>query len=330
MKAIGAAAITAAVLWAGSAAAQIPADVQARMREIGRVVAPVDTAKLYRPMFGPDLMNGVTAVRDVAFGTDPKQTLNVYKPAAAATGRPVLVFVPGGMGAKQMGGPEGEPFYDNVGAWGVKNGMLTIVTQFRAGPGVAWDAGARDVGATIAWAKAHAREHGGDPDRIYVMGQSNGATQTATWLGHPDIQGAGGPGVKAAVLMGGAWNILPLKLNAPPPRFIAGGPPGAAPGGPPGPGAGGPPPVDPAVMLQRSNLPGLKSLDIPVLLIAAELDPEERTEMVEVLGAELRKAGKTPTTYLIPGHSHMSEILSFGSADTTASAPVLQFLRGVR
>jgi triacylglycerol lipase len=314
MKAYGAAAMVAATLWAGSAAAQIPADVQARMREIGRVVAPVDTAKLYRPMFGPDLLAGVTVVRDAAFGTDPRQTLNVYKPAAAATGRPVLVFVPGGMGAKQMGGPEGEPFYDNVGAWGVKNGMLTIVTQFRAGPGVAWDAGARDVGATIAWAKAHAREHGGDPDRIYVFGQSNGATQTATWLGHPEIQGAGGPGVKAAVLMGGAWNILPLKLNAPPP-----GPPGGA-----------PPPVDPAVMLQRSNLAGLKTLNTPLLLIAAELDPEERTEMIDVLGAELRKAGKTPTTVIIPGHSHMSEILSFGSADTTASEPVLQFLRGVR
>ncbi len=327
MKVLSAAGMAAAALWAGSAAAQIPADVQAKMRQMGRVVAPVDTARLYRPLFDARLLDGVTVVRDVSFGADPKQVLNVYKPAAAGAGRPVLVFVPGGMGAKQMGGPEGEPFYDNVGAWGAKNGMVVINTQFRAGPGVAWDAGARDVGATIAWARAHAREHGGDPDRIFVFGQSNGATQTATWLGHPEIQGAGGPGVKAAVLMGGAWNILPLRLASPAPRFIAGGPPGPAPGGPPG---GAPPPVDPAVMLQRSNLPGLKSLDIPVLLIAAELDPEERTEMVEVLGAELRKAGKAPETVIIPGHSHMSEILSFGSADDTASAPVLRFLRAAR
>lgn len=314
-------------LWVGGAAAAIPADVQSRLREIGRVIAPVDTAKLYRPLFGPDLLAGVTAVREISFGADPKLALNLYKPAAAGSPRPVLIFIPGGQGAKQMGGPEGEPFYDNMGAWGVKNGMVVVTTQYRTGGGAPWDAGARDVGATIAWVKANARAHGGDPDRIFVFGQSNGATQLATYLGHPDLQGAGGPGVKGAVLMSGNWNILPLRLTSPPARFILPAGPGGPPAGPP---AGGPPPIDPAVMLQRSNLEGLKALNIPVLLIASELDPEERVEMVQVLGGEMRKAGKTPATVIVPGHSHISEVLAYGTADDTPSAPVLQFIRGVR
>jgi hypothetical protein len=66
------------------------------------------------------------------------------------------------------------------------------------------------------------------------------------------------------------------------------------------------------------------------MLIASELDPEERVEMVQVLSGEMRKAGRDPVTVVVPGHSHMSEVLSFNTADESASGPVLRFIRGVR
>ena len=319
----------AAALAAGGAAAQVPPDIEAKLREIGRVVAPVDSAKLYRPLFTTGLPATVSVTRDVAFGSDPKQVLNVYAPAARGAARPVLVFVPGGQGAKQMGGPEGEPFYDNMGGWGVKNGLVVVTTQYRTGGGAEWDAGARDVASTIQWVKANAARFGGDPNQVFVFGQSNGATQLATLLGHRDLQGPNGLGVKGAILMSGNWNILPIRLKSPPARFVLGGP-GGPPGGPPGPPGGARPEVEPAVMLQRSNLEGLKATTIPLMLVASELDPEERVEMVQVLSGELRKAGRDPVTVVIPGHSHMSEVLSFNTADESASAPVLRFIRDVR
>jgi triacylglycerol lipase len=248
----------AAALTAGSAAAQVPQDIEAKLREIGRVISPVESAKLYRPLFTAGLPADVNVTRDVAFGPDPKQVLNVYEPAQHGAARPVLIFVPGGQGLKQMGGPEGEPFYDNMGAWGVKNGLVVVTTQYRTGGGAPWDAGARDLASTIQWVKANAARHGGDPNRVFIFGQSNGATQLATFLGHRELQGPNGPGVKGAVLMSGNWNILPLRLKSPPARFVLGGPGGPPAGGPPGgaPG-GGPPPVDPAGKLPRSNLEGL-------------------------------------------------------------------------
>ncbi len=82
-------------------------------------------------------------------------------------------------------------------------------------------------------------------------------------------------------------------------------------------------------MLKRSDLAGLKAAAIPLMVIAAELDPEERVEMVDVMGRELRAAGRAPTTMVVPGHSHISEIFSFGTADDTMSAPVLTFIRRV-
>ena len=319
----------ALALCAGAALAAIPPDIQAQLRQIGRVIDAGNTAKLYRPLFTEILPAGVVGTRDIAFGDDPKQKLNVYTPAAKGSARPVLIFAPGGQGVKQMGGPEGEPFYDNVGGWGVKNGLVVVTTQYRTGGGAPWDAGARDLAATIAWVKANIAKQGGDPARIVIMGQSNGATQLANYLGHAELQGPGGPGVKGAILMGGNFNILPLKLTSPPSRLVTPRPAGAPAGGP----AAAPfppgPPVDPAEMLKRSDLAGLKAAPIPLMVIAAELDPEERVEMVDVMGRELRSAGRSPTTMIVPGHSHISEIFSFGTADETMSAPVLKFIRSV-
>ncbi len=324
--AIGAATLALAI-GAGAASAQIPADIQAKLREMGRVINAGDTAKLYRPLFGKELPPGVSSAHDIAYGEDPKQKLNVYTPQIAGTDpRPVLIFAPGGQGVNQMSGPEGEPFYDNVGIWGVRNGLLVVTTQYRTGGPNPWDTGAKDLAATIHWVKENIAIHGGDPERIVVMGQSNGATQLANYLGHADLQGPGGPGIKGAVLMGGNFNILPVRLTSPPARLVAPGQGGGPPAATPIPQG---PPVDPAVMLQRSNLPGLKASPVPMMVIAAELDPEERVEMVEVLGKELRAAGRTPATAVIPGHSHISEILSFGSPDETMSAPVLKFIQGV-
>ena len=312
--------------------AQVPPDIEAKLKALGRVIAPNDTARLYRPLFGPDFMAGVVATKDVAFGADPKQKLNVYTPAkAGGAPREVLVFIPGGQGVKQMDGPEGVPFYDNIGAWGVNNGLVVVVTQYRTGGGAGWDAGARDIASTLEWVKANIATKGGDPNHVVLWGQSNGATQLATWLGHADLRGAGATGVKGAILMSGGFNILPIRLKSPPAVFIRDpSPTGAAPAGPPpGPPAGGPPPLDPAVMLQRSNLEGLKAATIPIMLVASELDPEERVEMVQVLTGELTKAGRAPVSMVIPGHSHISEVNVIGTADRTVSDPVLKFVRSV-
>jgi hypothetical protein len=250
-----AAAIALTILGAASANAQVPQDIEAKLRELGRVIAPAETARLYRPLFANGPPPGVAVARDLAFGPDPKQRLNVYSPPSKAPPRPVLIFVPGGLGLKQIAGPEGEPFYDNIGAWGVKHGLVVLTTQYRTGASAAWDDGARDVASTIQWAKANVTRYGGDPAEIVILGQSNGVIQLATYLGHPELQPHGGSGVKAAILMSGAFNILPVRLKSPPARRAAGAD-GPAPVGLPG---GGPPPIDPQVMLQRSNLPGLKA-----------------------------------------------------------------------
>lgn len=63
----------------------------------------------------------------------------------------------------------------------VEKGFVFVSTNHRLLPEVAIDDIFRDVAKSIAWVHAHIAEHGGDPQRVFVMGHSSGA-QLATLL----------------------------------------------------------------------------------------------------------------------------------------------------
>jgi acetyl esterase/lipase len=80
---------------------RLPEPVQKRLAEIGPVYQSdirkyiPETFALFSPLLATMPKSGVTVTRDLAYGPDPKQKLDVYQPEAA-TGLPVLVYVHGG------------------------------------------------------------------------------------------------------------------------------------------------------------------------------------------------------------------------------------------
>jgi hypothetical protein len=127
-----------------------------------------------------------------------------------------------------------------------------------------------------------------------------------------------------------------------------GGPGGAAakggPGGGPGGGAkgtdaakgtggrggggGGRGQVDPAVQLERSALPGLKASKISFFLAYADLDPATMGTFIDTLKDQL--SASHPTEAMFKDHSHMSEVFSPGSPDTSVSGPILKWMKSVK
>lgn len=321
---------------AGSALAQVPPDVAAKVREVGRVIDPGRTALIYGPLAQSEPYAGVKVTRDIAYGQASAEQLSVFAPAQAATNRPVLIFVPGGQGNRREAIPMGEHFYDNIMLWAVKNGMIGVVMQRPGGPGAQWDSGAKQIGQVIAWAKANAAASGGDPNRVFIWGHSAGASALSVYLSHPESWPGGQVGVKGAHLMAGGINLAPLKVNAPPAQFALGfgggaaanraPPAGAAPGAPPAPGGN----QDPAVLLQRSALPGMLKLDLPLFVSAAELDPEERPAYVELLKEQMCAVQRCPTTTIYKDHGHMSEVFAINTADVSTSKPFLDWMRSIR
>lgn len=107
--------------------------------------------------------------RDVAYGPDPRQRLDVYAPPGAAD-RPVVVFIYGG--SWQSGARRDYRF---VGARLAAAGFITVVPDYRLYPQASFPAFVEDAAAAVAWTARHVAGYGGDAGRIVVAGHSAGA-----------------------------------------------------------------------------------------------------------------------------------------------------------
>lgn len=143
-----------------------------------------------------------------AYGPDPRQKLDVYRPESATGGLPVLVFSYGG------GWNSGErALYDFAGRAFAAAGYLTIVFDYRLVPAARFPAFVEDTASAIAWASRNAARFGGDGARIFLAGHSAGAYNVALvaldprYLGHHGVD----PGVIAGVAaLAGPFDFLPL------------------------------------------------------------------------------------------------------------------------
>ena len=123
---------------------------------------------------------GVSSTEDIAYGPDERHRLDVFAPAARGErAMPVVLFVPGGGyvgGAKSR---EGVPFYQNVGVFFARNNVVGITMNYRLAPKAPWPAGGEDVAAALRWVKQNVSKYGGDPERIFVFGQSAGCSRSS-------------------------------------------------------------------------------------------------------------------------------------------------------
>ncbi len=331
--------VAAAAFAAGTLPAQVPPDIATKLIAIGRGVCVPETAELYAPLQPKPPYAGVKFTRDVSFGPDAKNVLDVAEPEKGGGSRPVLIYLSGGAGNKQQGGPNGEAFYDNIMVWAVKNGMVGVNMQRHSGE--AWDDPAKDVSLVVQWVNQNIAQHKGNPNRVFAWSQSAGNIPLSTYVAHSEFWGTEGIGLKGVIFMSPpAFDILPVT----PPRVQGGGfaPCGSPNGGPPaapaagrgpggrgfGRGRGAPP--DPATQLARSNLPGLTGSKIPLMVSVAELDPPAIVAFAGALRDELKKANRNVTYVEYKDHSHISEVMSPDTADKSVTGPILKWMKGVK
>jgi triacylglycerol lipase len=353
---------TAAIAGTAQAQAQVPESIYQEMKKIGQIVDPACTAKLYRPFMPANDYNssanplypGVNLARDLSFGPNPRDLVDVFSAASGPASRTVLIYVPGGGGNKiEQQSREANAFYDNIGRWATSNGMVAAIMQRHGGPG--WDAGAKDVSTLIQWLQANVAMYQGNADRMFIWAHSAANGPVGTYIGRPELYGPKGVGLKGAIMMSGMWNAAPLTVASFSPAALTGAGstcgsagPGSAEGAikgpsgvtPPPPGAGGPPPgagapPDAQTLLDRSTLPALKQTNVRLFFVSAELDPGIQGGMsafYQALSNELCKAGKNkcPTMLYAKRHNHMSLVFSPDSPDTSVSKPVLDFIRSIK
>lgn len=111
--------------------------------------------------------------RDLAYGSDPLQKLDVYEESRHSP-QPVMVFVHGGGWSE---GDKGTHF--RKGTFFVREGFVYVTLNYRLAPAAHHPAPAEDVASALAWVHSHIHLYGGDPQRIFLMGHSAGAQLAA-------------------------------------------------------------------------------------------------------------------------------------------------------
>lgn len=156
----------------------------------------------------PALAQGLPT-RDVAFGPDPRQRLDIYVPRGGASRRPVVFFIYGGSwssGAKGTYGFVGDAF--------AGRGYVTVIADYRLVPEVRFPTFIEDGARALAFVRETIARYGGDPGRLFLAGHSAGAYNAMMLALDPRyLARAGVPrqAVRAAAGLSGPYDFLPLE-----------------------------------------------------------------------------------------------------------------------
>lgn len=272
------------------------AEIAAALREIGAKIEGQRTTALYAPLHAALNHDGVQVRRDEVYGPDERHRANVFTARGATGTRPILMFVYGGGFARGTKSSPGQFAYDNIGYWAAEHGLVGVVMDYRLAPQFQYPSGADDVARAVQWLREHAREFGGDPERIFLWGHSAGGAHVADYLVRTPR-----PAVAGAVILSGVLQAGPTWKS-----YFG---------------------EDESRYAAMSALPKLFMVPVPVLVAWAELDPPDFVPETEQLVAGRKAAGMPTVALQLPNHSHLSEAYAVGTADEMLSGAVLQFIK---
>lgn len=152
---------------------------------------------------------GARLERDVVYGLDPLQRLDVYHPAKAEHA-PVIIMVHGG-GWSRGNKALWRVVRNKVGHW-VGRGYLLVSTNYRMAPTTDPVTQSIDIARALAFVQAHLSSWGGDPKRLVLMGHSSGAHLIAMLTADPAISASemASPWTASIVLDCAAMNVVQL------------------------------------------------------------------------------------------------------------------------
>ena len=240
----------------------------------------------------------------VVYSAEHALQLDVYRPAGAASGNaPVVVFFYGGgwnSGRRQD--------YRFVGRRLADAGMLALVADYRTWPTAGFPAFVQDGARAVAWARAHAAAHGGDPARLFVAGHSAGA-QIAALLG-TDPRHLAPQGLQPGMLAGVIGLAGPYDFDITGDLVPIFGPPAQWP--------------------QAQALNFVDGGEPPFLLVHGTADARVEARDSTLLASRLRERGGRATLLLLEGAGHTAPLAALydPARDPRVLAGITAFVDG--
>ncbi len=223
-----------------------------------------------------------------AYGPTPVEGLDVY--AAKRSNAPINVFIHGGAWRQRWAKDfafMAEPFVhagahfvaiDFVGLEETAGDLMPIADQVRR---------------AVAWVFRNAARFGGDPNRLYVSGQSSGAHLGGVVLTTDWHKGFDLPRdvVKGGVLCSGMYDLKPVRLSARS-NYVA---------------------FTDAVEQALSSQRHLDKLNCAVTLVHGTCETPEFQRQTRDFAAAIRAAGKPVTLLVAEGYNHFEIAETFAN-----------------
>lgn len=263
------------------------------------------TIGLTAPLVDPAILDGVTVTSDIPYGDHERHVLDVYS-SPELSGAPVVVYVHGGGFVAGQKAAPGSPYFGNIGGWAVRHGFVGVAINYRLAPEAQWPDGARDIGAALTWVVDRISEHGGDPERIFLVGQSAGAMHVADYVAQPSTHSRHGMALAGAAIISCIYDLSRAE-DKPIHRAYWGD--------------------DPATWAEKSSLGPLLDVDLPLLLAVAEYDePQFQQQAAWFVEAWTAKHGLYPPMHRLWGQNHLTSVYSIGTPYDTLGGLLEQFI----
>lgn len=293
-------------------------DAPSALRELMARIGPswaddivANTAEVkaaYAPLLLAADNSHARAVRDNAYGTHERQTVDVFVPHHVTPSAPVVVFVHGGAFVRgNRTGPQG--MFDNVLYWFARHGFVGVNVGYRLAPESVFPGAVDDLAAALAWVHDNIASHGGDPSRISLIGHSAGGTHAASYTFDP-LLGHLGRHLSATVLISARLRA-DRSIENPNAHAVAkyyGD--------------------DIATYETRAPMSHAACNDLPTFVVTAEFE----NPLLDIYGLEfahrLATARRRAPRFLqLPRHNHASIMAHFNSGEDILGTHIIDFLR---
>jgi acetyl esterase/lipase len=292
----------------------------------------------------------VEEVLDVAYREDPKAStfrhrLDMYLPKGKKD-YPVVVLVHGG--AWMVGDNRCCGLYPTIARFLAGQGIGVVLPNYRLSPGVRHPEHVQDLARAVAWTRKNIAEHGGGPERIYLLGHSAGGhlvALLATDESYLKAEGLTGAAIKGVIAADGVYRIphgsmdftvggwgtrafrldqmYPLRTDMSPlPNLPIPGIPGNL--NVFGPVFGD----DPKERDNASPVTHVRRGLPPFLILSADHDLPTLPEMADEFQKALLRAGCDSRLLKLEKRNHNSLMFSAITPEDPAARAILEFVRG--
>jgi arylformamidase len=235
----------------------------------------------------------------VQYGPSQDETLDIFFPRRLSEPAPVHIFVHGGywrMFSKDD--------YSYIADTVTSIGAIAVVIDYALMPHVRMMTLIDQVRAATDWVVKNIASRGGDPSALTVSGHSAGAHLACWLLDEPGT--ASRFGVKAALLLGGIYDLAPLRHS-----FLQG-----------------------EIHLTNEEIQRFTPIDQPfastvdcAILVGEQETPPFHDQALR-FQRRLNQQGARASLTILKSSDHMSSVLDLGSPETETGLSLIRLIQG--